>query len=136
MSAHNNLEPEQHAQDIAWGEAQGFNVIRSTPDRLLLDLDTESAWHEFQARLHRFQHDMTVKKVEWWFSRSGTKRHVVVYLDFNAAFEDRLIWTAFLGSDTMRMYLDYIRDCNGVKEPPILFQPKGAEIHQLPLCPF
>lgn len=121
------INPEQVDETIARVNEQGlFEVVRSDPKTLLLDLDTPEAVTRYLKGLETMQQYMALREKAQWRSKSGNL-HVLVELAEPLDVETRLFLQACLGSDGVKEYLSSLRLEAGVTEPSLLFKPKGAK---------
>lgn len=136
-------EPNYHKtfaelQDrLATARAAGYDVIQSTSETLLLDLDTPAAVAAYNRAIVVALEVLIVQGVEWWNSKSG---HVHVHVRVKPgkrteSFRDRLMWQAILGSDGVREQLSYRDWASGTpwlcEEPSYLFRPGNAAVCEL-----
>lgn len=109
---------------IKQAEAAGFEVIRSSPTTLLLDLDTVSQKSQFEDLyipfLEAYQPD---GELEEWTSKGGNK-HIVLHLKKPVPAVRRIALETILGSDPRRSLFALERVVAGVEEPGLLFKPK------------
>lgn len=105
--------------------ANGFQVVRSSPRRLLLDIDDDNAMGTYVENLAIIQEDLDVVEVERWQSKSGGW-HVKLRLPHKLPVAQRALLQAILGSDLMREWYSLLRLWTGkTQEPHLLFRPKG-----------
>jgi len=109
---------------ISTAEALGFEVIRSTSKTLLLDIDTDAQWVQFEKMLPIVREFVTVSEVERWLSKSKNT-HVVIYLEKALGNTERTLLETILGSDPKRSLFAFGRLQAGVLEPGLLFKPKS-----------
>lgn len=104
----------------------GFEVIRSSPTTLLLDLDTVSQREQFDRMyipfLEAYQPD---GELEEWRSKGGNQ-HNVLHMKVPLFVTHRIALETILGSDPQRSLFALLRVKDGVEEPGLLFKPKGA----------
>lgn len=115
---HNNEEA------ILQAKADGFSVIRTAPNLLLLDLDSEEAYQHYLRMIVRVREFMTVTKVGAWRSKSGNRRHVALQVDRSLPVGQRMLLQAILGSDLYRELYDLQRVWAKEKDPIVLFKPR------------
>lgn len=116
------LTPERLEYDLRKA-AETFDVVRSRPDLLLIDLDTPEAAAQFERVLPKVRDHFGVERVETWPSKSGNT-HAAVTLSKGQPIWVRLALQAALGSDGVREVLGLTRVRNGCEEPSALFRPK------------
>jgi hypothetical protein len=116
------LTPARLALDMDEANER-FDVVRSSPTTLLLDLDTPEAIEQFYRVLPKVAEHFGVERREEWKSKSG-KQHVRVFLDAPQPLAVRLALQAALGSDGIREVLSLKRMANGCEEPSLLFRPR------------
>ncbi len=88
---------------------EGFTVINTAPDRLLLDLDDETAEKQFTTILPIIQSAYGLNVLDMWRSKSGIGKHVVLAC-VPLSFRDRIGLQAVLGSDRKREALALLPD--------------------------
>lgn len=106
------------------GEYGPVNVVRSNSVRLLCDLDSPEAVHQFDEVLPIVESMYGVDNVQAWVSRSGNQ-HRAVTIKNALGVHTRLALQAMLGSDGVKEALSLKRVREGQHEPSILFRPKG-----------
>ncbi|HET9285660.1 MAG TPA: hypothetical protein VFR24_27220 [Candidatus Angelobacter sp.] len=121
-----NLSPEGLTALIEERKSK-FDIIRSDPITLLLDLDTEAALAQYERVLPIVKAEFSINYIEKWKSKSGNT-HIAITLSDPFPFEERLALQAALGSDGVREALSLKCLLNKCTEPSILFRPFGAEI--------
>lgn len=117
-----SLEKKNFDQEMEQAKKEGFEVIQSTADYLLLDLDTPEQFAQFEKMLPEVKKHFPCNISDRWYSKSGN-RHVVVQLEAPLSFYQRLVLQAVLGSDPTREMLSLVRIKNGISEPSCLFKP-------------
>lgn len=124
-----SLTPERF--EIERSEAsQKFDVVQSTENTLLLDLDTKAARDQFNRVFPKVREHYSVSCLRTWRSKSGnTHREVVLRVDL--PFTYRVALQAALGSDGVKEALSLQRYRNGCVEPSMLFRPKDAVITEV-----
>lgn len=124
MSGESTLFQEGVDEAAANAEIAGYEVIRSTPRTLLLDLDTVPQMVQFLSVKDVVDNNFGIARQEEWKSKSGNV-HKLIWLA--EPIEDpamRYALQAALGSDPVKEALSIRRLLNGVKEPSMLFKPK------------
>ncbi len=130
-----NLDQQQAIEDA---EAEGTTVVKGTPTRLLLDIDSDEQWKHFQAMLPQVAFNLsrhvrtTIKKGVWWRSKNKN-RHVKLTLSKPLVVPWRVAIQALLGSDSRRELLTLCRLGPKSPEPSMLFRPAGAKLHNVPI---
>lgn len=119
------LTQELFDEAMAQAIADGFEVIRGTPSTLLLDLDTDAAWAQFERVLPTVEKTVGTLGLRQWPSKSGN-RHVQLKLVGDLPALLRIALQAALGSDGVREALALKRLENGIAEPSSLFRPTRA----------
>lgn len=120
------LSPERLAHDLKAAEEK-FDVVRSGPYTVLVDLDTPEAAAQFKRVLPKVQECFGVEQIETWLSKSGNK-HAAITLASPQPATVRLALQAALGSDGVREVLGLKRHENGCEEPSALFRPRNARV--------
>lgn len=116
------LTPEILAADMK-NAADNFDVVRSTPTTLLLDLDTPAARVQFERVFPKVLEHFEVVGSQSWLSKSGNT-HMLITLAAPLELPARLALQAALGSDGVREVLSLKRMANGCEEPSLLFRPR------------
>lgn len=101
------------------------DVMYGDPHTLLLDIDSDAAWEQFQRQLPivcEF-YNVVDNSYEVLPSKSGN-RHVIVRLDATLPLTERLMLQATLGSDPRRELLSAAGFMSGQENPVVLFRPK------------
>lgn len=104
-------------------EQEGFEVIRSSPTTLLLDLDDGMHKYNEMRGMAKSLYGF-VETARWW-SKSGDGRHVVLTSTMELTMPERLLLQAALGSDPKREMLGLRLHREGVENCSVLFKPKG-----------
>lgn len=123
MSA-SGLTPTELDAAITDATQRGFEVVRSSPTTLLVDLDTIAARKQFDrvlsvlVRLYPVTGDPVFTE-----SKSGNS-HAVLTLDVELPLAERVALQAALGSDGVKEILALARADAGCTEPCLLFRPK------------
>jgi hypothetical protein len=104
----------------------GMDVVRSTEDRILLDLDDGASLDRYRKMLLKLRDVFDLKEVERWKSKSGVGVHVVISCRA-LPFVSRIAIAACLGSDPMREGLAVAMARDGKEEPSVLFRPRVAQ---------
>lgn len=126
-----SLTKEAFDRRCVIAEEEGFTVIRSARNVLLLDLDTPSAASQFLRVFDAFTRHYVTEGYTAWRSKSGTGWHVRVVLAKNiVSFRDRVALQAALGSDGVREFLSLEASLLGTLERSVLFQPPDSVIHK------
>lgn len=125
MSAGGGLHQADLEAAIDAAKVEGFTVVRSAPDKLLLDLDSPAAVVQFEKTLPIIQRWMEAVETGRWLSKGGNL-HVVITLGEELPMANRLFLQAVLGSDGIREFLGFCRLQNGVEEPSLLFRPRSV----------
>ena len=107
---------------IKEAEINGFEVIHSNIDRLLLDLDDEQALKTYEKVLPVVAVQLELKELDRWKSKSGTGTHVILQCK-PLSFVKRVAIQAALGSDPIRECLAISMEIDGLIEPSVLFKP-------------
>ena len=118
---------EEFVKSKKLAESRGLEVVHSTEDALLLDLDTGAQQDQFMVMLGRAKNIEGLKGLfekERWVSKSGRGIHVVVQLPHSFSVTERLLLQACLGSDPMRELLGMFLERHGEANPIMLFKPK------------
>lgn len=122
------LTPGAVEEAMRCAEANGFEVVRSSPTALLLDLDTLDQLAQYEAVKLALLRNVQVDGIDHWRSKSGNKH---VHIRLVEPIEDpakRYALQAALGSDPVKEMLSIFRLLNGVREPSMLFKPKQEEL--------
>ena len=118
------IESFEGSQIIA--KKQGMEIVHSTKERLLLDLDTGAQQDQYRNMLRRLKNIKGLKGLsekERWASKSGTGVHVVLELPRPFSVTERLLLQCCLGSDPMREALGLFLLLSGEENPIMLFKP-------------
>jgi hypothetical protein len=118
---------EEFSKSQKLAQSRDLEVIHSTADTLLIDLDTGTQQDQFRVMLGRAQNIEGLKGIfekERWVSKSGHGVHVVVQLPHHFSVAERLLLQACLGSDPMRELLGMFLERHGEANPIMLFKPK------------
>lgn len=104
-------------------------LIQSTPTQLLLDLDTLASTKQFFNYFPKAAEIFeNFKQVLQWRSRNGND-HVLIPLQEEMPFRDRLVLQATLGSDPMKEMLSLNSfQSRGIQESCFLFKPKTGRV--------
>jgi hypothetical protein len=123
-----NYKSTQLEEAIYNAEQNGFEVIHSEVDRLLLDLDDDKALRTYEMVLPTVAETLELKEIDRWKSKSGTGIHVVLSCK-PLCFYARVALQAALGSDPIRECLTVDRADNGLVEPSVLFKPPEGYVY-------
>lgn len=123
MSGDADLTPKARKATIENAKANGFEVVESAPNLLLIDLDTIAARKQFDRTLPVLQQHYAMSDPEFTESKSGNT-HAVIRLAEPQPLHVRIAMQAALGSDGVKEALALIRHEHGVQEPCLLFRPK------------
>lgn len=107
---------------IADAATRGFEIVRGDDKTILLDLDSDDAYTQYERVMPVLREHVAVKQVDEWASKGGGM-HVRITIDGGLSVEERLGIEAALGGDGMRAMLAYVRLWNDVSEPSVLFRP-------------
>ena len=103
----------------------GLTYHVASPDQLLLDIDTEHQWGQFEWMLPYLRRYLHIEVEQVIPSRSGEDqwhKHVYLRLGHDLEPTERLLLQALLGSDPMKEWLGLLRVWGRVKEPIQLFE--------------
>jgi hypothetical protein len=127
----------------AFGE--NLEVIRTRPDILLLDLDSETAHAQYKRNLSLLQKHFGLVEVDTYRSKSMKENHwhVVVKCD-PCDITTRIALQLALGSDYRREGMALMMIQDGIENPSFLYKPKAAKIPPIEItkiltekdCPF
>ncbi len=116
------LKEFQHAIEVA--ERKGFEIVRGTPNTLLLDLDTKADREHFDNAWKCLRSFLAVKITRRWPSKSGKGEHIEILLPEELPVVERLLIQACLGSDRLHEMLSLCTGVwNGNDSPTVLFKP-------------
>lgn len=114
----------------------GYTVYRSTPDILLLDLDSPTAEKIYLDHMPIVQVMYGAMEIERWKSKGGENLHVVVKLNVELEIVTRLALQTMLGSDPLKELLSLKRVKEGQNEPCLLFKPAPKEVIEVVTAEF
>lgn len=121
-----------HTAEEAVAKLDGeFEIVRTDPRTLLIDLDDRASLETYQNQLKILQQYMAAVEIGSWRSKSDNW-HKVVKVDRDLSIEERLGLQAMLGSDVKRELLGFL-DVNNRGDSDdriVLFKPLEHE------CPF
>ena len=110
----------------------GFEVIRSSPTTLLLDVDTTSQETQFARMYIPFLEAYQPNgELEEWKSKGGNI-HMVLHMNNPLTVVHRIALETILGSDPQRSLFALLRVKKGVEEPGLLFKPKRHNASKTP----
>lgn len=107
---------------IAQAESDGFTVIKTSPERLLVDLDGDDRLPLFDQQFELLKERFKLSEIERYRSKSGLGWHIVLRCA-PLKTETRLLLQACLGSDLKREALGFLMFCDGIQDPSVLFKP-------------
>ena len=109
--------------NIIVAAGKGFEVIRASPSRLLLDLDDAASLARYQSMKPIVASHWAISEVGRWHSKSGRGFHVEIACDI-PCFLTRVALQLALGSDPKREALAVAMFLDGIPEPSCLFKPR------------
>ena len=101
----------------------GFEIVGGNESTLLLDLDTESAYQQYQQMIPMVREHFGSFDVREWKSKSGNRHIQLVFAGLNLTVPERLVLQSVLGSDPKHELLSLLGYRNGVEDPIMLFKP-------------
>lgn len=108
---------------VAEAKASGkFRVIKSKSGTLLIDLDSKAAFRRFKKLYKMLKEPFTLKKLDFYQSKSGEGWHVVLSTSATN-FGNRIALQAILGSDPVKEAFSMINMKHGELEACYLFKP-------------
>jgi hypothetical protein len=122
-------------ESIKKAKGEGFEIIESAPNKLLLDLDSQDAYDQLDSRLRLLNKlfgkedgDPAFTKDSEWRSKSGNW-HVVIDCSLEHTIQARIAFELCLGSDPKRGMFGLVR---AYTEPPntcsVLFKPPAPKV--------
>lgn len=94
---------EGHLERVQTARDQGFTIIEAADNStLLLDLDSPAAIDQYARNKDLAAVIGGLAESDWWYSKSGIGKHVVLKSDFIFTDLERLLLQAALGSDGKR----------------------------------
>lgn len=105
----------------------GFEIIESSPHKLLLDLDSEEAYKQLDERLNLLNKvtRYSFRKTEEWRSKSNNW-HVVLEEEMEFTIQERIMFELMLGSDPKRAIFSFTRSFDHhPNQCSLLFKPAG-----------
>ena len=123
MSGERIIYEWHHARAIDVAERNGFEVVRTSPDRLLLDIDREDDLRKFATGKQLLESHFGLREISRWRSKSGKGWHIIMQCN-PCDFTTRLLLHACLGSDLKREALGLMMQADGENEISFLFKPK------------
>jgi len=114
---------------IVTGFSRGFEVIQSTRNTLLLDIDSEDDFNRYKFALPLVMEFLNIKEIQMWESKGlAGHRHILITLNEDLHVLTRIALQAALGSDPRREIFAIERVKAGISEPSLLFRPKDAVV--------
>jgi hypothetical protein len=108
----------------------GFSMVYTRPNVLLLDLDGPEAMMQLTRNFDSFRKSYPVCKTRTWESQNHG-RHVEITLQKDMDFLERLICQTYLGSDTVKEYLSMLRWQTTGGAVSFLAQPPKAQVTEV-----
>lgn len=115
-----------HGESAERAIAQGFTVVQSTEQTLLIDLDFATDLPKFERTLAWMQNYLPLRETDRWRSKSGRGWHIVVESTEEMSPVERLLLQACLGSDLRREFYGLLHARQGYMNPSMLFRPQGS----------
>lgn len=124
---------EETRHKIAVMEKNGFKIIYTDENTILLDLDDNSSLEHYDMILPLIQKDMEIIEKQRWVSKSGKGLHVVLKTPDCLTPLERITLQSILGSDRKREYLSFDSIRRDLEPEPkyisILFQPPEVSVN-------
>lgn len=102
--------------------SEGFEIIRSDNNTILLDIDNPESMERFHYFYEKIYDSFDLRVSKTWKSRHGNY-HIVIECSISMPFPNRVAIAACLGSDPIREALAIRMYMDGINEPSVLFKP-------------
>jgi len=122
---------DEYDRDEQLAIEQGFEIVKSTPTTLLLDLDSQQDIQTFDNYFLWFlNRNIITGQFDKWPSKTPGHMHVCLQLTHQQDIRTRIAMQLALGSDPIHEMLNLTRYHNGIKDPCRLFKKPRNTQHE------